>query len=405
MLSAISPNFVLPPVSRQDLTVDSIAFGFTLGFGWLTVCTAIRQTWVAYRRLGRRIFHNAYIWMIWAEIIVCLIFSFICFLYIKGIIPPSLPFYFAIVTTWALQVQFLLQIIINRCGLVVADKRFIRRLKIGVAVLITAINISVYTIWIPARLQISETYIHTNHWWDRCEKVIYAITDGCLNIYFIRLVQKRLVQNGLEKYRRLANFNILIIGFSLSMDVIIIGIMSLSNTFVYMQIHPLAYIVKLKIEMSMAELIGIIARKKKPCSNLNAVNNIAGTDGPVPRSSQANSTSPILNRRQSSCPQYGSRGTAERLANIPDDIIRPNAVYSVGCTSDGATGPAFHSQNNIHTTREVHVESEKASDQLWQDVDPNLAPNRDDELTSPSTSPEWDVTDESPVIHQWTREF
>jgi hypothetical protein len=39
-----------------------------------------------------------------------------------------------------------------------------------------------------------------------------------------------------------------IIGLSLSMDVLIIGMMSLKNSFVYMQFHPLAYIVKLKIE-------------------------------------------------------------------------------------------------------------------------------------------------------------
>jgi hypothetical protein len=53
-----------------------------------------------------------------------------------------------------------------------------------------------------------------------------------------------------------------IIGFSLSMDVLIIAMMSLRNTFVYMQFHPLAYTVKLHIEMSMADLIGKIARDK-----------------------------------------------------------------------------------------------------------------------------------------------
>jgi hypothetical protein len=36
--------------------------------------------------------------------------------------------------------------------------------------------------------------------------------------------------------------------------------MSLPNTFVYMQFHPVAYIVKLNIEMSMAELITKVAR-------------------------------------------------------------------------------------------------------------------------------------------------
>lgn len=127
-----------------------------------------------------------------------------------------------IVTLWALQVHFLLQIIINRCQIIAHDKLTPRRLKIGVAVLITAVNISVYNIWIPARLEISETYIHTNEWWDRMEKVIYMVTDGCLNVYFIRVVQNGLVRNGLTKYKGLVHFNMFIIFFSLSMDLLII---------------------------------------------------------------------------------------------------------------------------------------------------------------------------------------
>lgn len=105
-----------------------------------------------------------------------------------------------------------------------------------VAILITAINISVYNIWIPARLQISEKYIWTNEWWDRIEKVLYLLVDGSLNIYFIVIVKRNLVSNGLAKYRRLTKFNIFIIGFSLSMDVLIISMMSLDNTFV--QVFP-----------------------------------------------------------------------------------------------------------------------------------------------------------------------
>lgn len=109
----------------------------------------------------------------------------------------------------------------------------VRWLKFGVAVLITAINISVYTIWIPARLQISERYIWINDWWDRCEKVIYLLVDGALNLYYIRIVKRNLICHGLTKYKRLTDFNIFIIFFSLSMDILIICMMSLNNTFVY----------------------------------------------------------------------------------------------------------------------------------------------------------------------------
>lgn len=132
-----------------------------------------------------------------------------------------------------MQVQFLLQIIINRCAILLPDKRFARKLKIAVAVTITLINISVYNIWIPARLQISEKYIHINEWWDRVEKAVYLIIDAGLNLYFITIVQRNLVKNGLQKYRRLVQWNKFIIAFSLGMDVLIISMMSLKNTFVY----------------------------------------------------------------------------------------------------------------------------------------------------------------------------
>ncbi|KAL2682822.1 hypothetical protein Neosp_007277 [[Neocosmospora] mangrovei] len=246
MITLLSPHYKAQEVTETDLVIASLAWGFTIGFGWLTTWTAVKQTTQVYRRHGRRVWKNAYVWMIWLELLVCLIFA----------------------------------IIVNRCSILLTDKRKAYRLKVGVAVLITAVNISVYNIWIPARLQISERYIWINEWWDRCEKVIYLLVDASLNLYFIHVVRVNLIVHGLTKYKRLTHFNMFIIGFSLSMDVLIITMMSLKNTFVYviatgfasdrllltplryMQFHPLAYTVKLNIEMSMADLIGKIARDK-----------------------------------------------------------------------------------------------------------------------------------------------
>ncbi|CEI66616.1 hypothetical protein FVEN_g10186 [Fusarium venenatum] len=262
MITLLSPHYKAQEVTRGDLVIASIALGFTIGFGWLTTWKACRQTFQIYQRHGRRLFRNAYIIMVWLELLVCTIFAIICILHLLDVIPPSFAFYFTILTTWALQVQFLLQIIVNRCGILLTHTRKAYHLKIFVAILITAVNISVYCIWVPARLQVSQRYVHINEWWDRCEKVIYLIVDACLNLYFIHIVRANLIIHGLTKYKRLTHFNMFIIGFSLSMDVLIIAMMSLRNTFVYMQFHPLAYIVKLHIEMSMADLIGKIARDK-----------------------------------------------------------------------------------------------------------------------------------------------
>ncbi|KAM0327585.1 hypothetical protein ACHAQA_005878 [Verticillium albo-atrum] len=262
MQTLLPANFVLEDVTENDMIIASLAWGFTLGIGWLTSWSAIQQTRAIYKRRRRSIFQNAYVWMIWMEISVCLGFGIICYMYLLGVIPPSFAFYFSILTLWALQVQFLLQIIINRCAILLHDKKHVWRVKAGVALLITVINVSVYCIWIPARLQVSDTFIKVNVIWDRCEKVIYLLVDGALNFYFIRIVQQNLIQLGLRKYSNLVRFNMFIIVFSLGMDVLIIAMMSLDNTFVYMQFHPLAYIVKLNIEMSMADLIAKIARSQ-----------------------------------------------------------------------------------------------------------------------------------------------
>lgn len=103
---------------------------------------------------------------------------------------------------------------------------------VGVAVIVTSVEIAVFTIWMPARLQVSHSYIYMNEIWDRTEKVIYLLMDGTLNWYFIRVVKANLVANGLHKYDKLVRFNQRIIIVSLSMDVMIICAMSIPNGFV-----------------------------------------------------------------------------------------------------------------------------------------------------------------------------
>ncbi|CCO31824.1 hypothetical protein BN14_05874 [Rhizoctonia solani AG-1 IB] len=183
---------------------------------------------------------------------------------------------------WAFQVQFLLQIIVNRICILLPTPSRKFWLKFIIAAWITAINISVYCIWVPAKLQISERYHVINLYWDRTEKVLYLITDAILNYMFIRIIKKRLVAMGLKKYDKLVKFNEKIIMVSLSMDVLIIGMMSYRNDFVYMQFHPVAYMVKLEIEMCMSKLMVKVATG----TGVNVY------EGPDHTSSQSNSRDP-----------------------------------------------------------------------------------------------------------------
>ncbi|MCJ1433772.1 hypothetical protein MMC27_003137 [Xylographa pallens] len=155
-----------------------------------------------------------------------------------------------------------MQIIINRITVVVEDRRFAIRVKWSVAVLITCVNIAVFCIWIPSHQDppVSQLYVDINQYWDRTSKIIICLVDASLNWYFLRTVKNRLVKyHGLKKYAPLVSFNFRLMVISICMDIMIIGLMSLPNQIVYIQFHPVAYIVKLNIEMSMADLITRIA--------------------------------------------------------------------------------------------------------------------------------------------------
>ncbi|KAH7115478.1 hypothetical protein B0J13DRAFT_613503 [Dactylonectria estremocensis] len=314
MITLLSPNFVRQEVTEDDLALASLAWGFTIGFGWLTTWTAMKQTKRIYERRGLLVFRSTYVWMIWLEILVCLIFSIICWLHLKGIIPPSFAFFFCIHPRTAYRLKFII---------------------FGFP---------------PARLQISERYIWINEWWDRVEKGIYLLVDGALNFYFIRIVQQNLVANGLTKYRSLVKFNMCIIGFSLSMDVLIISMMSLNNTFVYMQFHPFAYMVKLKIEMSMADLIGKIARQRQ----CGVISN--GTFGDLETT------------RRGTVPSKGLTSTYIRTRVSMDEIRTVGGVDAVCIELQEGPGGLAALDGRSKTNRDTELLDQSSSSSMQVDV-------------------------------------
>ncbi|KAJ9659381.1 hypothetical protein H2198_003110 [Neophaeococcomyces mojaviensis] len=238
--------------SPEDIKIAAIAWGFTLGFGYLTCSKALKQSHAVWERSHRI---STYVALVWIEVLSSLTYGILAWLLMDNVMPINFYALFAIVVAWSLQIQCLLQIIINRVSLLIIDKSRAAYIKWGVALIITLVNLSVFIIWIPARLQISEKLIRINAIWDPIEKVIYLLIDGCLNVYFLYLVHSNLVSAGMTKYRRLFKFNAYIVVISLSMDILIISMMNLKNSFVYTQFHSLAYIVKLNIELTMASLI------------------------------------------------------------------------------------------------------------------------------------------------------
>ncbi|KAF4945154.1 hypothetical protein FGADI_12163 [Fusarium gaditjirri] len=248
------PNFIEIDAGENDMNIASIAWGISLGVGLFTFAKGTRQTIESWRR-GRRM--NHYIILLWLEWTSSCIMSAVTWCYLRNYIPGGFPVFFTLIFLWCIQLQALIQIIINRIAILMVNRQNAKRLKIYSFLIIFCINISVFTIWIPARLQVNKTWIDINKVWDRIEKVIFLVVAAGINLYFIHLVRSRLIANGLTKYTRLFRFNLGMIAVSMTMDgcILLIAMMSLPNDIVYVQFHPLAYLVKLHIEMNMADLI------------------------------------------------------------------------------------------------------------------------------------------------------
>ncbi|CAJ2512656.1 Uu.00g007750.m01.CDS01 [Anthostomella pinea] len=248
----IPPWFVYTEPSALDMNVASIIWGVSLASAVFTAAKAYRQTSTIWNRKKGI---NGYVAAIWLELVMSVIMSIVSWLYLWGAVESSFPLFFIILVLWCFQTQCVIQIIINRIALLMRDQRKVNRMKWGFGLGLGLVNISVFCVWLPARLQISKTYINVNEVWDRVEKVIFCLIDASLNLYFIYLVRSKLISNGLAKYNRVFRFNLAIIACSVSLDVILIGVMSLGQGFIYVQFHPLVYLLKLHIELNMADLI------------------------------------------------------------------------------------------------------------------------------------------------------
>ena len=77
----------------------------------------------------------------------------------------------------------------------------------------------------------SPSIIVLNNIWERIEKSFFLVIDSGLNLYFLYLVRYRLIADGFVKYWRLFYFNAAILLVSLSMDTLLLGMLSLPNPY------------------------------------------------------------------------------------------------------------------------------------------------------------------------------
>ncbi|KAF2442576.1 hypothetical protein P171DRAFT_417854 [Karstenula rhodostoma CBS 690.94] len=337
----VGKNFKNQAITRADVVTTSVVWA-------LTLINLIIALWLGYKqyRGSRSPLRSVYIWMIWLEMFASFIMGLVCFLFVLKYLRPSFYFYCTVLFCWCIQVQLLLQIIINRIRLIVPDRHRSRMIMIVTAALVTGINVSVFSIWIPARLQINPTYILVNEIWDRIEKVVYLAIDAALNWYFLKVVKANLINNGLQKYNKLLRFNQNIIILSLLMDVMIIAAMSIPNSFIYIQFHPLAYLVKLNIEMTMANLIKRIAVSSSRKGG---------------RENRARVISEFDSGNLSSSGQKSSATRATQATHARRSSLMELSNFGLKSTSEREDGRAVSfmpTGDQIKVTKDIHIRSE-----------------------------------------------
>ncbi|OAR02998.1 hypothetical protein LLEC1_03838, partial [Akanthomyces lecanii] len=311
--------------SKMDL--PSLFYGIFLGVFPFTFFKVVTQTEKILRR--SRALQNSYLYMIWIEAIVNFVFALVTILYLEEVIPGSFMFYFGTVTLWAIQTQLLSQIIANRVSIIMVNRHKAKWLRLGLFLSILAVNIVVYVVWIPAHMpNATGAQRKRNEIFEKAEKTFFLVVDLGLNLLFLYLVRFRLIAGGLSKYWRLLKMNAALVVISTAMDAALLGMLSLPNSYVYVQFAPLVYITKLYIELVMASLIAKIVRSQ------SAVNHgYPNSDYGAPPRRQA-LTSDKLPSKQSHITPIATL-TGERGIEIMKADSRSIATPSSRNTDDG----------------------------------------------------------------------
>ncbi len=112
-----------------------------------------------------------------------------------------------------------MQILANRLCLIMFSPAKQWWLRVSLLIAIGMINISFFAIAIPSRLHVNNTFARANHVWNPMERSLLAAIDLCLNGYFMWLVKSKLVACGLSHYKTVYRYNLLMVSFSMSLEV------------------------------------------------------------------------------------------------------------------------------------------------------------------------------------------
>ncbi|KAI5846474.1 hypothetical protein DFP73DRAFT_545988 [Morchella snyderi] len=236
---------------ERELTL--VAWGILIGFGYLTGWKAYKQTSTISRE---KRYTSSYFWWVWMDYVSIMLFGVLAWILNQGHIRPQLWLYIPLVALWSIQAQALLQININRIELIAVDKAFNNRVRIGCLVIIAVFIVGTFSVWIPGRLGISAKITQISKIYIEVQGSLIILLDIALNTYFIRTVKATLIDPGLDKYKPLVSHNLMLVYATITVETIALGLMWLpASPFVWLQYGTLAWMGKLNVELSMADLI------------------------------------------------------------------------------------------------------------------------------------------------------
>ncbi|KXH43839.1 hypothetical protein CSIM01_11995 [Colletotrichum simmondsii] len=236
----------------------AIYFGVCIGLLALTSAKAVQQSFTIYSRT--KSLKNIYAWMVWILFSANAIQAIIIWLLFRGDISINIGFMIADAISWVLQTQLAPQILANRLGLLMHNKRRVKYMKIGLLVFIGIFNLAYIGLWIAFTLDPTPLAVVINRYLTRLDIVIDLLVNIVLDTTFLIIIKRELIAGGLVKYRLLFNCGVAAVCLSISLDVVMMILMSAPNSYHYTCTHPVAYCVRLIIEMLMADLIAVIAR-------------------------------------------------------------------------------------------------------------------------------------------------
>jgi hypothetical protein len=112
------------------------------------------------------------------------------------------------------------------------ERRKATMLRWGLFSIIGLVNLPVCVVWTMAQLPEATPFqVLLNVWLEKAEKAFFLVLDLGLNLFFLYLVRSRLISDGLSKYWKLYHFNAGIVMLSTSMDILLLGFLSLPNPY------------------------------------------------------------------------------------------------------------------------------------------------------------------------------